>query len=146
MDPHMEIGVKLKNRQKQEFPAPGFFSYVSQYIPFLCQVTLENFLCFRFYPTQLTNVLYFILSKQWLIQELVLKETPFLSTPLSQCCFFSRTYDSHGYSQGCSSLTRQNFSATHLILEVTQEPVWVGSITLSHHPTSWYCHLLAVGP
>lgn len=105
-----------------------------------------SFLCFCFYPTQLANVVYFILSKRWLIQELVLKETPFLSNPLSQCCFFSRTHDSHGCRQGCSSFTRQNFSATHLILEVTQEPVWVGSITLSHHPISWYWHLLAVGP
>lgn len=65
------------------------------------------------------------IDKQWLILELVLKETPFPSNPLSQYYFVSRTHDSHGCSQSCCSLSSQIFSATYLTLDMSQEPVWV---------------------
>lgn len=71
-------------------------------------------LCVLCLLPQPASAVYFIVAKQWLIQELVLKETPFLFNPLSQCCFFSRTHDSRGYSQGCCSLCEEIFKSDFL--------------------------------
>ena len=101
---------------------------------------------FCFCLTQLASVVYFMLGKQWLNQEQVLKEIPFLSNPLSQCYFFSRSRDSYGCSQPCYSFSGQVSSTTHSILGVSQEPVWVGLYHLSPLPTSWHGHLPATGP
>lgn len=136
MDPHREIRVKLDHRQKPRASCPWIFQFMSQPIPFLREFAFESFVAFCFSLTQLVR---WYIDKQWLIQELVLKETSFPSNPLSQCYFVSRTHDSHSCSQSCCSFSSQIFSATHLTLDVSQEPVWV---ELCHPVPPWPLMLL----